>query len=143
VLLGGVALLFPLSLLPSSLAANLNEWRQLPQLQAQAASGVALLASMPGPALCENLLMCAQAGKPSAFNPYYVLDQIRLNRIDAREITAMAAAQRFGAVEIGDTDLPEPVHRIRFTPAFLQALCQNYRIALRTPAFTIWVPAGR
>jgi hypothetical protein len=118
------------------------EWRQLPQAQTAFAAGVALLRGLPGPALCENLLMCERAGKPSVFDTYYVLDQIRLGRVDVRDITAMAVAQRFGAVEIGSTDTPERARQIRFTGAFMQALARRYKVALRTPDFVIWVPAG-
>jgi hypothetical protein len=51
-------------------------------------------------------------------------------------------AQRFGAVEIGSTDTPERARQIRFTGAFMQALARRYKVALRTPDFVIWVPAG-
>ncbi|MDD2704893.1 MAG: glycosyltransferase family 39 protein, partial [Acidocella sp.] len=99
-------MLFPLSQLPGRMASGMAEWRQLPQAQTAFVGGVDLLRGVPGPALCENLLMCERAGKSSAFDPYYMLDQIRLGKIEAQDITVMAVTQRFGAVEIGSTDAP-------------------------------------
>ncbi len=135
-------MLFPLCLLPSKIAGSLPEWRSLPLVQEQFAQGAGLLRAAPTPVLCENLLMCYQAGKPSAFDPYFVWDQIRLGRLDECSIVVLVARQQLGMVELGDVDRPEPParSRSRFTPLFMQALRQRYRILLRTAEFTLWVP---
>src|SRR5207248_6076004 len=44
--------------------------RSIPQLEQEFASAVEFVRSHPGPALCESLLMCQEAGKPEEFDPY-------------------------------------------------------------------------
>ncbi|MBB5374233.1 ArnT family glycosyltransferase [Acidocella aromatica] len=133
-------ILFPLSKLPYSIVSGATEWRALPQHEADFAAGVSLLRQASGPVVCENLLMCDEAGKPSAFDPYHVQDQISLGKLDPREFVAMVESQRFGVVEIGDTDLGKPERTTRFSKAFLQALAQHYNLALHTPEINVWVP---
>ncbi len=134
-------ILFPLSKLPNSIVSGAAEWRALPRHEADFAAGVGLLRQASGPVVCENLLMCDEAGKPSAFDPYYVQDQISLHKLDPREFVAMVESQRFAAVEIGDTDRGASKHTFRFSKAFLQALAQHYSLALHTPEIDVWVPS--
>jgi len=140
-LLLALPMLFPLCLLPSRVSASMREWRALPQLQDEFERGAGLLKDAASPVLCENLLMCYRAGKPSAFDPFFVLDQIKMGRIDACEIVDLVENQRLGAIEIGDMDAPEPPGRVRFTGQFMQALSGRYKVVLRTPEFTIRMPA--
>ena len=134
--------LLPACLLPRKISVGLSEWRNLPQMQDDFARGVKLLRSSSSPVVCENLLMCERAGKASAFDPYFVRDQIRLGRIKESDIVEPVKDRRLGMVEIGDYDRPEPPTRThaRYTMLFLQTLLANYTISLRTPEFTIWVP---
>ena len=134
-------LLFPLSKLPESIVSGAIEWRELPKHEADFAAGAALLRRVHGPVVCEDLLMCDEADKLPAFDPYHVQDQINLGRLKPQDFVAMVEAQRFGAVEIGDIDLGDPKRTTRFSKAFLQALAQHYNLALRTPEFVIWVPS--
>jgi hypothetical protein len=140
-LLLAVPMLFPLCLLPGRVSASMREWHELPRLQDEFARGVSLLRSPASPILCENLLMCYRAGEPSAFDPFFVLDQIKTGRINECEILDLVESQRLGAVEIGDMDAPEPATRLRFTKPFMQALSRRYKVVLRTPRFTILMPA--
>ena len=135
-------MLFPICLLPGRLSASLREWHDLPPMQDDFARGLSLLRSSSSPVLCENLLMCEQAGKASAFDPYFVVDQIKLGRIDEPAIVELVKSQRLGVVELGDVDGREPParSRARFTKLFMQALLREYKICLQTPEFTLWVP---
>ncbi len=136
----GLLLLFPLIWAPDHFIAAIQQDRALPQTQADFAAGVALLKTVPGPVVCENLLMCARAGHASAFYTYYVDSQIRLHRLPAAAVTSMVAQRRLQAVEVGTTDKPEALRRAQFTPDFLAALKANYRLALQERAVSIWVP---
>lgn len=138
----GLAVFFPLGLLPGKVLAGLSERHELARVQDEFAGGVRLLRSAAPPVVCENLLMCSLAGKPSAFDPFFVLDQIRTGRIDECTIVDLVEKQRLGAVQIGDSDVPEPATRRRFTPLFTQALARRYQVVLQTPEFTILMPAG-
>lgn len=137
-----LAMLFPLSQLPGHMGAEHKEWQRLPRNEADFAAAAALLHQTPGPAVCEDLLLCAEAGKPSAFDPYHVQDQTALGHMSAQNFAAMAAQQRFGAIEFGDTDMAMPERSKRFSPAFRQAVQAHYRIAFNTREMVIWVPAG-
>jgi hypothetical protein len=136
--------LFPICLLPGRLSASLREWHNLPHMQDDFLSGVSLLRMSSSPVLCENLLMCERAGKASAFDPYFVRDQIKIRRIDDCEIVDLVEAQRLGIVELGDVDGQEPLtrSRSRFTKLFMQTLLRRYKVALHTPEFTILVPTS-
>ncbi len=134
--------LFPLLFLPPKAEAALSEWRNLPRTQRQFAAGVALLRQASGPVVCENLLMCYRAGKASAFDPFFVHDQIGTGAIDPHVIADLAESCRLAAVQLGDADVPEPPGRVRFTGGFERALAARYRVALRTPEFSILVPVS-
>jgi len=135
-----LVLLFPFLWAPDHFIASIQQDRALAQTQADFAAGVALLKTVPGPVVCENLLMCARAGHASAFYTYYVDSQITLGRMSSAAITSMVAQRRLRAVEVGTTDKPEPLRRAQFTPGFLAALQANYRLALRERAVSIWLP---
>jgi hypothetical protein len=134
-------MLFPLSQLPGDMGKEHKEWRTLPRHQADFAAAAALLRHTPGPVVCENLLLCVEAGKPSAFDAYHVQDQIAQGHMSDQDFAAMAAQQHFGAIEFGDIDMAMPERSKRFSPAFRQAVQAHYRIALNTREMVIWVPA--
>jgi hypothetical protein len=136
--------IFPICQLPATLSASLREWHNLPRMQDDFERGVSLLRSSSSPVLCENLLMCERAGKASAFDPYFVRDQIKVGRIDACDIVDLVGAERIAMVELGDVDGREPParSRARFTKLFMQTLLTRYKISLQTPEFTLWVPAS-
>jgi hypothetical protein len=134
--------LVSLAFLPATTAASFREWRNLPRAEADFAEGVTLLRNTGRPVLCENLLMCYRAGKTSAFNPFFVLDQIKTGTFSARTFVDMLENRQLAAVEIGDTDVAEPPGRVRFPASFKRALAACYRVALRTPEFFVAVPAA-
>ena len=90
--------------------------------------------------VCENLLMCFNAGRASYFDPFFLGDQVKIDRMPADFMTSLVSAGTLGTVEIGDTDRPmQPRHRYdRFEPAFFAALAAHYRIVLQTPTVSIW-----
>jgi len=135
-------MLFPACFLPAKVAASVREWREIPRLEDEFTKGVALLKAATAPVVCENLLMCYRAGKIPAFDPSFVMDQIVVGRINECEIVDMVETQRLSTVEFGDADVPAPATRQRFTKLFRQTVAERYRIALRTPEFSIAVPAG-
>lgn len=133
-------LLFPFVWAPDHLIASIRENQALPEARAEFAAGVALLKTVPGPVVCENLLMCVRAGHPSAFYTYYVQSEIGLHRLPAAAITAMVTGRALRAVEIGTTDEPETPRHTQFTPDFLAALRTYYRLALHGRTVSIWMP---
>ena len=105
-----------------------------------------LLRTTTRPVICEDLLLCYQAGKPDAYDAYDVADQIRVGRLDAHAIAARVARREFGVIEIGTPDEREPVidaPRQRFDAAFMHALTSNYYPTLTTAGYTILEPDPR
>ncbi|MDE2318493.1 MAG: hypothetical protein KGK02_02220 [Rhodospirillales bacterium] len=131
-------LLFPLVWAPAHFIAALHEDQALPQARADFAAGVALLQTVQGPVVCENLLLCVRAGHASAFSPYAVESQIRIGRLSPAAITALLPGLK--AVEIGTTDLPEPPRHVLYPPDFLAALKQQDRLVLARSSLAIWEP---
>ncbi len=136
----GLLLLFPLIWAPAHFIAAIREDQALPQARADFAAGVAFLKTVPGPVVCENLLMCARAGHASAFYTYYADTQIQLGRLPDAAVTSMVTARTLRAVEIGTTDQPEARGRAQFTPDFLAALKAHDHPALRRRTVSVWVP---
>ena len=145
---GRYAELLPYSLviLPLLLALQTGaEWRKIGfygQRATEAERGAKLLHGASGPVACEDLLMCFRAGRTSAFDAYYVLDQIKLGRLQPEIVDAQVRQRRLALVEIGCVDDPDRAGRSpsRFTPSFLAALNANYRPLLRGAVFSIYGP---
>ena len=98
---------------------------------------IALLEATKGPVLCEDLLLCYDAGKALEFDPYYVRDQILIGRMREDDIVALPAAQHFAAVQMDGRS------RGRFTPGFLEALAAHYQPVLVSRDDTVLVPRRR
>ena len=146
-----VLALVPILVLPLLLSimapANWRAWQQAKQQQPELRRAVAFLGSQPGPVACEALLLCFQAGKLSAFDTYYVLDQIRLSRLPSQRIDDLIARQQLAAVEVGAPDDPEtgdPADQPRrLSNSFMRALWAQYRPVMTTGGMTIFVPIIR
>ncbi|MDE2517457.1 MAG: hypothetical protein KGL12_15630 [Rhodospirillales bacterium] len=121
-------------------------WNRLPAELAAYDQAAAILRATPGPIVCEDLLLCYRAGKSSAFDPYFVKDQIRVGRLSEAAIDAMLVRQAFGAIEIGAPDDRHSPFRTmpqRFCAGFMRTLFAYYRPVLQTPFLTIFTPAAK
>jgi len=105
-----------------------------PARAAAARQVIALLEATKGPVLCEDMLLCYDAGKAMDFDPYYVRDQILIGRMREDGIMALLAAHHFAAVQMDGRP------RGRFTPGVLQALASGYQPALVNRYDTVLVP---
>ena len=132
------ALLWPLLFLPM---ASLSAWRELdalPQARAEFAAARTALQAIKGPVVCENLLLCTEAGHQSAFSPYFVASRIRDGKLSAAQIDTLLRSHSLVAVQIGATD--RPIHHPQFTPDFLAILHQDYRPLQQGRTLSLWVP---
>jgi hypothetical protein len=126
---------------PGRVKADIASWHRLRDDEAAFRSGAALLARLPGPILCEDPLLCHVAGKPTAMNPGYLGDQIRLDRRPLCDMLGPIEQGRFAAVVVAGPDLQQNRDGGRFPRPVLDALRTRYRIAMQTSAFTILLPA--
>jgi len=106
-----------------------------------------LLRATPGPALCESLLLCYRAGKPYTFDTYTAIEEIKSHHTDQDASLPVLRSRHFSVIQldaIPGEAMSQPAtifrNRSRFTPAFVDTLMENYRLALRTSHFLIFLP---
>ena len=137
-----MAMPFPDQLQDDHAAAKL-----LPAQDAAFRAAVSLLGKTPGPAACENLLLCYRAGKPYAFDAFVTTDELETQRLGANTLPAMLRRRQFGAVELDtlpaeadSSTSPLVRRRPRFTGESMDALLDNYTLTMRSPQMLIFVP---
>jgi hypothetical protein len=96
--------------------------------------GVAYLKSKPGPALCLNLLLCYEAGKPLIYDPFSTAERMATGRLDARWIAADLTGRRFSVIQMGDEEFTG------FPRELVAALNSGYQMERRTSAGVFYVP---
>lgn len=121
-------------MVPFQLHDDIVARRHLPAATAAAQQAIALLAATPGPAICEDLLLCYEAGKPMDFDPYYVRDQILIGRLPESGVLALLAARHYAVIQM------DARQEGRFTPAFLRVLASGYRAVRIGGNYSIFVP---
>ena len=110
-------------------------------------AAVDLFKATPGPALCESLLLCYRAGKPYTFDTYTAIEEIKSHHTDVDAGLPLLRSRRFAIIQLdalpGEAVTEPPTifrARSRFTPAFVDTLLENYRVALRTSHILLFVP---
>jgi hypothetical protein len=61
---------------------------------------IAWLKTMPGPAICESMLLCLRAGKPMWIDPYAATQAITNGRLPADTMTGMLARHEVAVVQV-------------------------------------------
>jgi hypothetical protein len=147
------AFLFLWLLIPLAISGNWN----VPQVmqktraaQARFSEEVEALASQPGPALCESLLRCYAAGKPYDYDPFNTTRLVEQKKLDQHAMLLSIEERRYGVIQLGvplgdegQINMVDPALRERFTPEMLQAVRQNYRLALQDDDVALYLPASR
>ncbi len=64
---------------------------------------VAYLSRIPGPAVCESMLLCMRAGKAVTVDPYNVLQASLTGRLPPRQLEDMLARREFPVVQISSS----------------------------------------
>jgi hypothetical protein len=104
---------------------------------------VGVLRGRPGPALCEDLLLCFEAGKPFLYDPFFTMSMFKVGRAKEDELVALVDTRTFRTVQLdlntGNTALV-PGERPRFTARFVDALLRNYRTEMRLSGSVILIP---
>ncbi len=111
----------------------------------------AYVADRHGPAICESLLLCRQAGQPFWLDPFNARQYILAGRLDQGPLLARIAAQEIAVVQLradicdgpanpGCSILHDPPKALRFTDELLYAIDRHYRIDRRSPLGVFYVP---
>lgn len=113
-------------------------------LQSDFTRATAFLRSRNGPALCETLLLCFEAGKPEEFDAFAVDQAVKTGHLPESQVLQLISSRRFAAVEV-DFPADEPIHRgarLRFSEAFMTQLFASYRPVYRDSRYVIFVPGA-
>ena len=131
--------------LPDRLDADRAQAELLAHDDAEFQAAVALVRVTPGPAICEDLLLCYSAGKPYLVDLFVSGDQLELGALDNDAIPGMLRSRKFGAIELdvlpeeASASAPLVRKRPRFSEKSMDALLQNYNLALRTAQMLVFV----
>jgi hypothetical protein len=128
---------------PLALRTDWGSLRALPDRGRDFDFAVKLLRSRPGPALCEDLLLCFEAGKPFTYDAYFANGRVKVGRVKEEELVALAENATFRTVQLnylfGEKNLT-PGERPRFTARFTEALMKHYRLEARLSDWGVLVP---
>ncbi len=138
----GMPFLGILSLLPSQLISEHHARKLQPTFDAEFRRAVGFLQSRPGPALCEDLLLCYDAGKPPLYDAFYANGQEKIGRIHEAQIVQFFEDSHFSTIEIAiPADQPlVPLARDRFSEPVMRLILDLYRPAVRDSQFVLLVP---
>ena len=109
--------------------------------QVQYDEEVALLRAHPGPALCESILRCFDAGKPYVYDPFNATRLIEFGKLDPQVMINQIQHHDFAAIQLADPVPTERAYRSsRFAPAILDAIEAAYTPILHHDDTTLYVP---
>jgi hypothetical protein len=110
----------------------------LPELQRQYQAEVSFLVAQPGPAICESLILCYDAGKPYIFDPFNATRLVGLGKLNSQDIVKQIAEKKYGAIQ---TQAPvTQKRRERFPDDVYDAINRYYVAALKVTNCVIYVP---
>jgi hypothetical protein len=99
---------------------------------------VSYLTSQPGPAICETLILCYDAGKPYILDPFNSARLVRQGKLDSNEIVKQIAEKKYGAIETETPVTQETTER--FPKDVLYAVDRYYVEAAKGPGCHIYLP---
>ncbi|HTX39318.1 MAG TPA: glycosyltransferase family 39 protein [Bryobacteraceae bacterium] len=129
-------------LLPQRVSDDAAILGAVPQFEKEFAAGADFLRSQPGPALCENLLLCYAAGKPMTYDPFAIDQLVKTGNLPPERLVRLIDAHEYPVIQLdiaaGEPLVPE--ERQRIPAAFMRELLARYQPVMRTTGFAIFVP---
>jgi hypothetical protein len=131
--------------IPSILRTDWIHWRRsyVGELARESEFVIGMLRGQPGPALCENLLLCFQAGKPLLYEPFFIFNQLKVGRLREEEVVSLVESRKFRSIQMY-VDRKErelvPGEREIFTAPVVDAILRNYRTEARAGDFLVLLP---
>lgn len=140
---------------PGQLRRDRQQMRLLTASAAEFNTAVNLLKANQGPALCESILLCYEAGKPLEFEAFAAREQVRTGATREVDILELLRTHHFQTVQIElrsdeenlndaalrtslASDQKDPDTERRFSPAFMNELLKDYHLSLRTSAMAVF-----
>ena len=142
---------------PGQLRRDREKMRVLQVQEGEFNSAVALVKSRQGPALCESLLLCYEAGKPLEYEPFSVRALVATHILPEGDVLQLLKTRHFQTVQVAlrsneeklseedlraslTSDQALPDMERRFTPNFMKELLEDYRLSKRTSEMAIFSP---
>ena len=97
---------------------------------------VAYMRGKPGAAICLNLLLCYDSGKPLIFDPYTTTERLEAGVLSPETLGAKIRSQEYGVVELGS----EQFSGAYFPGPLLTILPSYYRIERTSGTRIFYVP---
>jgi hypothetical protein len=111
---------------------------QLPERQRVYKAEVSFLAAQPGPAICESLIRCYDAGKPYIHSSFGLNMLARMGKLNSSVLVNQFAENKYGAIQTNDPVTQRPNRS--FPEDALDAIDRYYVEALEAPDCHIYVP---
>jgi hypothetical protein len=111
---------------------------ELPERQRVHETEVSFLATQPGPAICESLILCYDAGKPYILDPFNSTRLVQLGKLNSHEIVKQIAERKYGAIQTYSPVNQRP--NTSFPEDVLDAIDRYYVEALKGTECHIYVP---
>jgi hypothetical protein len=136
-------ILFASLLLTFVLSGYSNIWTQVAELadkQRRFDAEVSFVKDQPGPAICESLLRCYDAGKPYVYDPYSATRLVDLKKLSSAQLVGEIETSQYGAIQLHRTlpSLERPNER--FPNDVLDAIGHYYNLASQDQDCAIYVP---
>jgi hypothetical protein len=131
--LAAMLLLPALLVLPKSVLEDAATRRERVTVARDHAAALAILRAQQGPAICEHMSLCYDAGKPMTYDPFFVSDQLQVHILNEDGITDLIDRQCYGAVELEmwrNEAMVPPMARPRFSATFMTHLFAHYHVVL-------------
>ena len=129
-------------LLPRRIPWEESQNKALAQRDAGFATDVQFVRSQPGRVICEDLLVCFEAGKPYVFDAFNVDQLVKTGTLPESQVLQLLASHQFSGIQISFHS-NEPVTaapRDRFSANFMRQLLTAYRPVLRTFDSVMFLP---
>jgi hypothetical protein len=113
----------------------------LAEKQGQFNSEVSFLRAHPGPAFCESLLRCYEAGKPYEYDPFNSANLVKLGKLDAATLVDRLSRGELAVVQLCcSIDFLKKDDDPFIIPQTLSVLQTSYELGLAHEGCYIYVP---
>jgi hypothetical protein len=136
-------ILFASVLLSFVLSGYSNIWAQVAELadkQRRFDAEVSFLKDQPGPAICESLLRCYDAGKPYVYDPHSATRLVNLKKLSSAQMVGEIETSQYGTIQLHRTLPSLEGPNERFPNDVLDAIGHYYSLASQDQDCAIYVP---
>lgn len=126
-------------LLYSRIPQDIQSARSIPAAEGDFTQAVGFLAAQPGPALCNNLLLCFEAGKEESLDTFMVSGLIGLGTFPENELLNLMDDHHFKVIQV-EANTNSLLMPGKPMADFMKKLAECYRLGLKTGRYGILIP---